>query len=92
MQCFELGVAKTDNEYYDRWTRHYSEAVKTNMCDYFGWFNVYISEETKKFCQTLPGRPVQSQSELAIKYWITIFFEKLVIGTYIFLFKEVKIV
>ena len=54
-QCFELGTADDEEGYYDRWTRQYSEVVKTNMCDYFGWFNVKISEETKKFCQTLPG-------------------------------------
>ena len=66
MQCFELGVAQNDNDYYERWTRHYSEAVKTNMCDYFGWFNFNITEETTEYCQTLPGKQAQSWPKYAI--------------------------
>ena len=62
MQCFELGIAKDENDYYDRWTQHYSEAVKTNMCDYFGWFNVKITAETKQYCQTLPGKQTRPQT------------------------------
>ena len=67
-QCFDLGIADDENDYYDRWTRHYSEAVKTNMCDYFGWFDVKISEETKTYCQTLPGKKAQSWT--CADFWI----------------------
>ena len=45
-----------DDEYFDRWIRQYSEAVKTNMCTYFEWFNIKMTDETKEFCKTLPGK------------------------------------
>jgi hypothetical protein len=45
-----------EDDYFDRWVRHYSESVKTNMCPYFEWFNLKITHETKEFCKTLPGK------------------------------------
>jgi hypothetical protein len=45
-----------EDDLYDRWVRQYSEAVKTNLCPYFEWFNLKITDETKTFCKTLPGK------------------------------------
>ena len=45
-----------EDEYFDRWIRQYSEAVKTNMCTYFEWFKIKMTDETKEFCKTLPGK------------------------------------
>jgi hypothetical protein len=44
-----------EDDLFDRWVRQYSEAVKTNLCPYFEWFNLKITDETKEFCKTLPG-------------------------------------
>ncbi len=44
-----------ENEYFDRWVRQYSKAVNTNMCPYFIWFKMTITEETKTLCETLPS-------------------------------------
>ena len=54
-QLFMLGGVSDENEYFDRWTRHYSEAVNANLCPYFEWFKVKVKDDTKKYCETLPG-------------------------------------
>ena len=44
-----------ENDYFDRWVRHYSEAINTNLCPDFQWFKVELREETKTICATLKG-------------------------------------
>ena len=53
---FAMEEAKNDDEYFDRWAKQYSATVKTNLCPYYEWFGFKLSEETKKFCKTLPGQ------------------------------------
>ena len=54
-QLFKMEPAAHEDDLFDRWVRQYSEAVKTNLCPYFEWFNLKITDETKEFCKTLPG-------------------------------------
>jgi hypothetical protein len=55
-QLFKMDPPAHEDDLYDRWVRQYSEAVKTNLCPYFEWFNLKITDETKTFCKTLPGK------------------------------------
>jgi hypothetical protein len=52
---FVMPRADYDDEYYDRWVRTYSEVTNTNLCTYFDWFKIKITDETYSFCQTLPN-------------------------------------
>ena len=45
-----------EDDYFDRWTRYYSESVRKNLCPYFEWFKLKLTKETKAFCSTLPGK------------------------------------
>ncbi len=52
---FAMDKAKDQEEYYDRWAKHYSDSVQTNLCPYYEWFGFKLSNETKEFCKTLTG-------------------------------------
>ena len=55
-QLFKMERPANEDDLFDRWVRQYSEAVNTNLCPYFEWFNLKITDETKTFCKTLPGK------------------------------------
>ena len=47
--------AEKDDEYFDRWAKHYSDSVQTNLCPFYEWFGFTLTEDTKKLCESLPG-------------------------------------
>ena len=53
---YAMPRAKNEDDYYDRWAKHYSASVKTNVCPYFEWFGFPLTKGTKNFCGTLPGQ------------------------------------
>jgi hypothetical protein len=54
-QLFKMEAAPDENDYFDRWAQQYSKAVNANLCPYFEWFKVKITDATKKVCESLPG-------------------------------------
>jgi hypothetical protein len=74
-----MGGVSDENDYFDRWTRHYSEAVNANLCPYFEWFKVKISDDTKKFCETLPGTLPTCSINLSNLLVFSIFFIPLIL-------------
>jgi hypothetical protein len=52
---FVMPRADNNDDYYDRWVRTYSEVTNTNLCTYFDWFKIKITDDTHSFCKTLPN-------------------------------------
>jgi hypothetical protein len=50
---FVMPKANNQEDYLDRWARTYSEVTNTNLCSYFDWFKIKITDATRKFCKSL---------------------------------------
>ncbi len=68
---------KQEDELFDRWVYQYSKSVKTNMCTYFEWFKILkLNDETKKYCQTLPGEQISQNTGSSFRYFVGLLWDR----------------
>ena len=54
-QYYTLPLIRDNNQKLDLWARKFSQAVNTNLCPYFAWFQWPLTKETTDLCATLPS-------------------------------------
>ena len=62
------GDIKTDDQKLNTWVVRYSQAVNTNLCDYFEWWQFPLTAETKAACAELPALDEDLLAEFRRKF------------------------
>jgi hypothetical protein len=52
---YKIPETSDDTQKLDDWAQSYSQYVRTNLCPYFQWFGLALSNQTEYICSQMPS-------------------------------------